>query len=175
MNYNIDLPEELKSVSMPKLKIIKKKLIIFNRPYLMDWIFRAIIIIIFFVMIINGELSLTNTDYSDYAILVLMLFFLLIIQYLSLNKVCVDFEKEFISIKNYNPLINMVKKILQMPFIISFREVQNIYTDSSFFSNQLPRFFVVLETIALCKFKIAIFQEDKNRFFSDYLRDKIVK
>jgi phage-related holin len=170
MNHTIDLPEELKSVSMPKFKVIDKKLIIFNRPYLMDWIFPAIILITFFVMIINGKISLTNAHYGDYAILALILFILLIIQYLSLNKVCVDFEKRLISIKNYNPLVNLGRKLFQMPFVISFKEVDKVFTDQNWSSRQLIRFYVILETDAPYRFRIAIFSKHQESIvFAEYL------
>jgi hypothetical protein len=174
MNYTIDLPEELKSVSMPKFKIIDKKLRIFNRPYLMDWIFPAIILIIFFVMIINGKISLTNADYGDYTILALILFILLIIQYLSLNKVCVDFEKRLVSIKNYNPLVNLGRKLFQIPFEITFKEIGKIFTDENLLSSQLVRFYVILETDAPYKFQIAIFSKRQESIvFAEYLKNRI--
>ncbi len=174
MNYTVDLPTELKSVSMPKFKITDKKLIIFNRPYLMDWVLPAIVIIIFFVMIINGELSITNTDYGDYTVLAFILFIFLISQYLSLNKVCVDFEKRLVSIKNYNPLVNMGRKLFQIPFTIAFKEVDKIFTDENSLSTQLKRFYVILETDVPYKFKIAIFSKQQQSIvFAEYLKDRI--
>jgi phage-related holin len=170
MNYNTDLPEALKSVSIPKFKIMDKKLIIFNRPYLWDWIFPTAFITIFFVMIINGKISLTNNDYSDYVTLALTLLVLVIIVYLSLNRVCVDFEKKLISIKNYNPLVNLGRKLFQMPFIIGFKDVDKIFIDQNWFSGQLIRFYVILETDTPYKFRIAIFSKRQESIvFAEYL------
>jgi phage-related holin len=174
MNYNIGLPEELKNVSMPKFKVMDKRLIIFNRPYLIDWIFPATLLIIFFAMIINGKLSLKDTDYGDYTILALALLILSVIGYLSLNRVCVDFEKRLISIKNYNPLVNLGRKMLQMPFVISFKEVDKVFTDQNWFSGQLSRFYVILETEAPYKFRIAIFSKPQESIaFAEYFKNKI--
>jgi hypothetical protein len=175
MNYNIDLPEELKTASMPKMKIAEQKLIILNRPYLMDWLFPAFIILIFSIMIINGKLSLINDDDSDYVTLILILFIFLIVRSFSLNRVRIDFEKKLISIKNYNPLVNLWRKLFQMPFAIGFKEVNKIFTDNNSFSRQLIRFYVILETDAPYQFRIAIFAEkNQSIIFTDYLT-KLIK
>ena len=171
---SIELPEELKSVSTPKFKVSKTQLIILNRPYMMDWIWPAAFILIFVVMILSGELSLKDTGYGDYAIAALIMISLLIIQYFSLNRVCIDFEKKLIAIKNYNPLVNLGRKMFQMPFAIPFKEVDKIFTVDNFLTRQIARFDVVLETDAPYRFRIAIFSErQKSIVFAEYLNHKI--
>jgi len=174
MNSHIELPGELKTTSMPKLKIADQKVIILNRPRAMDWLFPAFFMLLFSIMIMNGKLLLTNTDDSDYIILFFALTIFLMVKVFSLNRVCIDFEKKLISIKNYNPLVNLGRRLFQMPLAISFKEIDKIFTDQNWFSGQLIRFYVILETNALYKFRIAIFsKQQESIMFVEYLKNKI--
>ncbi|MFT4152429.1 hypothetical protein [Parafilimonas sp.] len=174
MDYDIDLPKELKTASMPKFKTTGKELIIVNKPSLWDIMFPSVCIIIFFVMTLNKKISFENSDIGSYLILAIDLMLLLLIQYLSLNKVSIDFELKCISIKNYNPLVNVGRKILQMPALIMFTDIEKFYSDYQFWGKSTYKHKIILQTTALYKFRIAIFSKrQESILFAEYLKNVI--
>ena len=174
MNYDIDLPEELKIISKPKFKGTGKELIIINKPSLWDITFPSVFIIIFLVMMLNKKISFEDSVIKDYLILAIVLMLLLLIQYFSLNKVSIDFERKCISVKNYNPLVNAGRKIFQMPSLIMFTDIEKIYSDYQFRGKNTNRHEVILQTTAPYKFRVAIFSTEAYSIqFSEYLHKKI--
>lgn len=174
MNYDIDLPEELKVISKPEFKTTGNELIIVNKPSLWDIMFPSVFIIIFFVMMLNGGMAFKDSGYRDYLILAMVLMVLLLIQYVSLNKVSFDFDRKCVNIKNYNPLINVGRKMLQIPSLIMFNEIKKVYYDYQFWGKGIYKHKVILQTDSPYKYTIAIFStEAYSTQLSAYLYRKI--
>jgi hypothetical protein len=170
MNYNIDLPEELKTVSKPKFKMNNSILTIYNRPFWDDWVFEIFMVlaILFFR---NGEQIEFRNDYLT----AFIAFGLFGLSYFSLNKINFDFEQKIVQIKNYNPLVNFFRKLFKMPSEVKFNEIEKIYPDWKLGGRgKQSKYFTILETDGPYKFRIAIFEtESQSIIFTDYIRNII--
>jgi len=171
MNYNIDLPEEFKGISKPKFNAGYGTLTIYNRPFWDDWLFEIFILSVTLYMILIQKLPLNN----PYIIWFLIMFFFYSLYCFSLDKPNIDFIKKEISIRSYNPFVNIYRKLFQMPFLVKFSDIDKIFSDWKYVSKEPYKYFTVLQTDASYKFRIAIFaKESQSLSFTDYL-SKIIK
>jgi hypothetical protein len=171
MNYNIDLPEELKTVSNPKFKIGDDSLAIYNKPFVSDWLFEILILLLIISLARDS-----HTEYrTDYLIVTIALG-LFGLSGFSLNKVLIDFKQKSILVKNFNPLVNLCRKFFKMPFEIPFNNINKFYPDWKIGGHGSSSIYLtILETDVPYRFRIAIFtREDQSIIFTDYL-NKLIK
>jgi hypothetical protein len=166
MNYNINLPEELKTVSKPKFKIDNNTLAIYNRPFWDDWLFEVSILLYILYMTLIQKLALNN----QYVLFFLIILFIYSFYCFSLNKVNIEFAKKEILIRSYNPFINIYRRFFQIPFLIKFNDIDKVFSDWKLVGKGPNKYFVVLQTEAPYKFRIAIFMnETQSKVFTEYL------
>lgn len=170
MNYNIVLPEELKTLSKPKFKIDNNILTIYNRPFWDDWFFEVSILLCILYMTSIQKLALNN----QYVLFFLIILFFYSFYSFSLNKVNIDFTKKEILIRSYNPFINIYRRFFQMPFLIKFTDIDNVFSDWKLVGKGPNKYFTVLQTDAPYKFKIAVFtNETQSKIFTEYLKNSL--
>jgi len=175
VNYNIDFPEELKALSIPKFKVIDKSLITINRPSWWNLSVPIGVLSTIFLMFISGNISIKGPYDEDYLLLIISLMVFVAVVFFSLNRVVIDFDKRCVIIKNYNPLVNLGRKFFKLPFLIPFDEIEKIYSDWSFWGKKIYNHYVILQTNAPYKFRIAIFQrKNQSIIFTAYL-NKLIK
>ena len=109
MDYNIHLPEELKTLSKPKFKISNNTIIIYNGPFWDDWFFEAFIFLIILYMTLIQKLDLNNS----YVIWFLVILFIYSFYCFSLNKVSIDFIEKKVTVVSYNPFINIYRDLFK--------------------------------------------------------------
>jgi len=166
MDYNIHLPEELKILSKPKVKIRNNTIIIYNGPFWDDWFFEAFIFLIILYMTLIQKLDLNNS----YVIWFLVILFIYSFYCFSLNKVSIDFIEKKVTVVSYNPFINIYRKLIQVPFSIRFNDIDKLYSDWKYVGKGPDKYFTVLQTDSPYKFRIAIFaKEGQSIIFTDYL------
>ncbi len=97
--------------------------------------------------------------------------------FLSNDKVVINFNNKTLSRKNYNPLINYIRKIiLKYPKEISFDNIEGIETNRTYNIKGQTKYFLTIYTNDPYKLNIAFFtRENYSTTLADYLRFKMNK
>jgi hypothetical protein len=166
MEYNF--PVELESLSEPKIKFDHQKIQIKNRPTPHQQIVSLLSIVFAPYLIFIKKLPFDD----PYVLMCTFLCLGLISLTYSLNRVNIDFSDKTIVIANYNPLINLWRKFMQMPQTLKFKEI-DITSDFALRKGG-SYYYVAFVTEAPYTYKIAIFQKEKLcLLFKDYLKARM--
>jgi hypothetical protein len=111
-------------------------------------------------------------DMYNYPILFFLIFLFFAYLLLSDDKVSIDFKRSTITIKNYNPLHNVFRKvILKHPSEIKFNEIDKVETDQTYFRKNGNIYYVSIQIYGLYKIEIAEFTgREQSEIFADFLK-----
>lgn len=159
-----NFPAELEGISYPKIIFDEARMIIHNRPFIAYMWVPGMNLLGATAMIIRNQVN------NEYFLILCGLFFISLAYMFSMNKVVINFKQKKVYIRNYNPLLNLWRRMMQMPFELTFGEVDKIITDYTYRKGD-GEYYVAFITEAPYKFRIAIFKtEDQSRLFAGYLK-----
>lgn len=167
----MELPKELQFSTYPTFEVSDKKIFIYNLPTTSD-LYVVGITFLFFLYVVSGK---GVPDAYNYPVLFFLIFLFFTFACLSLDKIVIDTNKKTITRKNYNPIMNFIRRIiLQLPSVIDFKDVSQIDSDQTYFQKDGNSYYVYIITNTPYKLRIGTFSNKScSEVFIEFLQKNV--